>query len=458
MSILDAARALFVRAPSPLLAAPVVPPLPIPETGEDYAEASIPSLLSPAQVTFDVARSILLEHERGEFGLSAALARVATRNADVAGALNQRLLTLFGRDHCIEPATDTAAGERYARDLAQRFRTMVPRAAEADMLRDGVMLGASAGQLVWTFDEERGEQIPVLDPWPSEHLSYDEWDGHWYAATRAGRVRITPGDGRWVLHTPWSPRRPFFYGAIRNIAEWTLRDDNAAKAYSRFVELHGNGILKAYTPSGARGTPEYAAFIASLRNMGRSPVIPLPRSKDPDATYDVELETMAAEVSKVFTEMLRIAGGRVRLAILGQDLTSQNNKVGTNASSDTGMAVSALVSAADAASWAETLHAQVIRPWAQYRGRIDLAPGAYYETEEDDDAKAEADAAKVAAEALTGWRALLAPQGRDVDAVAAAERWGVPLLAPDAQAAGGRAARRLVLRTPGRRLGLPAAA
>lgn len=457
MSLLDDVRSLFVRA-SPILAAPVVPPAPIPETGEDWAEASPPSILSPALVSFDVARTILLEHERGEFGLSAALARVATRNADVAGALNQRLLTLFGREHCIEAAADTATAERYARDLAARFRTMVPRAAEADMLRDGVMLGASAGQLGWTFDEALGEHLPVLDPWPSEHLSYDEWDGHWYAATRAGRVRITPGDGRWVLHTPWSPRRPFFYGAIRNIAEWTLRDDNAAKAYSRFVELHGNGILKAYAPSSARGTPEYNTFMAGLRNMGRSPVVQLPQSKDPEANYDLELETMAAEVSKVFTEMLRIAGGRVRLAILGQDLTSQNNKVGTNASSDTGMAVSALVSAADAASWAETLHAQVIRPWAQYRGRIDLAPGAYYETEEDDDAKAEADAAKVAAEALTGWRALLAPQGRDVDAVAAAERWGVPLLAPDAQAAQGRAARRLVLRTPGRRQGLPAAA
>lgn len=450
MSILDAVRSFFVRG-SPLLGAAIVPPLPIPETGEDFAEAGVPSLLSPAQVSFDVARQILHEHERGEFGLSAALARVATRNADVAGALNQRLLTLFGRDHCIEAATDTAAGERYARDLAARFRTMVPAAAEADMIRDGVMLGASAGQLVWTYDESRGELLPVLDPWPSEHLSYDEWDGHWYAMTRAARVKITPGDGRWVLHTPWSPRRPYFYGAIRNIAEWVLRDDNAAKAYSRFVELHGNGILKAYTPSGARGSPEYNAFISSLRNMGRSPVVPLPRSKDPDAGYDLELETMAAEVSKVFTEMLRIAGGRVRLAILGQDLTSQNNKVGTNASSDTGMAVSALVSAADAAAWAETLHAQVIRPWAQYRGRIDLAPAAYYDTEDDGDAKVEAEAAKTAAEALTGWRALLAAQGRDVDAVAAAERWGVPLLAPDAQNATGRAPSRLVIRSAGRR-------
>ena len=89
-----------------------------------------------------------------------------------------------------------------ARDLAQRFRTMVPRAAEADMIRDGVMLGASAGQLAWYFDEARGEQVPVLEPWPSEHLSFDEWDGHWYAMSRAARVRITPGDGRWVLHTP----------------------------------------------------------------------------------------------------------------------------------------------------------------------------------------------------------------------------------------------------------------
>lgn len=434
-----------------------VPPAPLPGGGS-HAEALPSAVLTPTALTFAAVREMLYGHELGRFTLSAALARLALRDPDLAGAMNQRLLALVGADHCIEAATNTGPAERYARDLATDFRTMVTRGTELDIVRDGVMLGAGCGQAVWWWREGTQDYLPVLEPWPMDSVERDIYTGVWYALTRQGqRIPITPGDGRWLLYTPWSDREPYFYGAVRQFAEWFLRAANAAKDYGRYIELSGQGILKAKLPSGSRGSPERANFINSLRGLGRNAVVPLPQGPKPEESYDLELEAISADLHKIFVEMLRIAGGKLRLSILGQDLTSQNAKVGTNASSETGMKVNGRVSRADSATWRDCLQSQFIVPWAAYRGRPELAPSAYYDLEDDDDAQGEAAAANVAADALTKWQKLLVDggTGRVVDVLAAAERWGVPTVA--APADGARAAvRRLVLRARGN--GLRAAA
>lgn len=439
----------FVRM-SPTGGRPETPPAPVKETGETHVITYPPNTLNPQMLTFAAARAILEEHEHGRFNLSAALSRTVLRDPDLAAALNRRLLALVGAPHCIEAATDTGPGERYARDLATRFRMMVPRAAELDIVRDAILLGQGIGQLVWWFHESSGEFIPVLEPWPMDHAEHDPYTDTWYVQSQRGRIVITPGDGRWVLYAPWSPRSPYYYGAVRQVTEWYLRASNASRDYGRFIELSGQGILKAKIPSGSRGTPERSNFINSLRSLGRNAVVPLPQGEKAHDSYDVELEALASDMHKVFVEMLRVCSGKLRLVILGEDLSSQNNKVGTNASSETGMRVSRAIVAADAETWAECLRAQVLLPWAIYKGRAELAPFAYYDLEEKGDAKGEADAANVAADALKKWGELVAAAqvGRVVDVVAAAERWGIPLIeAPQPDTARSKV-RRLVLRAP----------
>lgn len=424
---------------------------PVPETGEQRVIAYPPNTLNPQSLTFQAARAILEEHEQGRFGLSAALARTVLRDPDLTAALNRRLLALVGSAHCIEAATATGAGERYARDLAVQFRTMVPRAAELDIVRDAILMGQGLGQLVWWFHEATGAIVPILEPWPLDYAEHDPYTDTWYVTAQSGRIQITPGDGRWVLYAPWSTRTPYYYGAIRQIAEWYLRASNASRDYGRFIELSGQGIIKAKTPSGARKSPEYSAFINSLRNLGRNAVVPLPQGKEAHESYDLEIEALAADLHKVFVEMLRVSSGKLRLVILSEDLSSQNNKVGTNASSETGLRVARVISAADAETWGDCLRSQVLVPWAAYKGRDELAPFAYYDLEDDGDAKGEAEAANTAAEALGKWQSLLAAAkvDRTVDVLAAAERWGVPLLETPAPESRARArTRRLVLRAP----------
>ena len=415
MTILDdILRALGLAAQTP---PPAVDGAPIPAT---------PTHQEPlTSVTVAALRAMLDEHDRGIFARSALLADLCRRDADVAGALTQRVLAFEGLCVEVEPAPETptdadlAAAVEYdtARDA------IVPQAAITDMAVDAVLLGFAVGQLVPTWDDATQRLTRRLEPWPAASVEHDSTTGVWYALTQdRGRIPITPGDGLWVLYAPRGHRAPWLWGALRAVAEWVVRGSDAASDASRRAEVHGNAVWKAKIPSGARQTTDGRAFATSLRTMGRNAVIPCPQSTTPEMSYDVELIEAAADAHAIFEWLLRCGGGRIRLAILGQDLTSQNNTVGTNASSETGLTTLDRVVKADGQAWGACETAQIAAPRARYLGtppvRVCLEP------EERDDRTSEATAQKAVADAAAAWRAL----GVAVDVAAMAQRARVPVL------------------------------
>lgn len=222
-----------------------------------------------------------------------------------------------------------------------------------------------------------------------------------------------------VLFAPRSARAPWMWGAIRPCAEWWLSNSNVANDGRRRSETTGQGIWKAKLPGGAREGVDGKKFISALRNIGRSAVVPVPQGADASTSYDVELIEAKADAYKIFEWLKRTGGGAIRLALLGQDLTSQNNLVGTNASSETGADTLRAVVAAQARGWGECVTAQVSAPRARYLGTP--APRVRVHIEGEDRRKADAEAQTAAAAAVTAWRAL----GIEVDAERAADAAGV---------------------------------
>ena len=147
--------------------------------------------------------------------------------------------------------------------------------------------------------------------------------------------------------------------------------------------------------------------------------IPAPQGATPESSYDFELIEAKADAFKIFEWLKRAGGGAIRLAILGQDLTSQNNLVGTNASSSTGEGVTRAVVEAQARGLSDAFTQQVAAPRARYLGepltrvRIDAEPEA--------DRKASAEASKAVAEAIAAWAAV----GVTVDRLAHATAAGM---------------------------------
>lgn len=395
---------------------------PTPATG---APPATPTDLEPmAATTVAALRATLDEHDRGVFLRSGLLAQLITRDADLFGALLQRLLRLQSHPLVVTAASEDTRAVAHADRLRSRWRKAVSLAAEHDLAASLVLLGFGVGQLLWSWDDELRELVPTLDPWPSECVEYDRHDRQWYVSTRdQGRLAITPGDGQWVLLASRSVHRPHLWGAIRPTAEWYLRGSHNANDASRRAEVAGTPVWAAYLPAGARQTPDGKAFVRSLRTMGRNAAIPLPRGANDASSYDVKLLEAQVDAFKIFEWLQRCGGGKIRLAILGQDLTSQNNLVGTNASSDNGESITATVVEADARSVSATYANQIAAPWTRYRvGDVKLTPGVAIDAEPEEDREADARAMSATAEAAAKWRDL----GVEVDLDALAAKARVP--------------------------------
>lgn len=419
--------------------------------------ATMPSLVSPAlavaadprgwpaipatetaisTATVAQVRAWLAEHDTGAFTQSAALCDLMLRDADLVGALTQRLFALQGLPLVGEPADGDGRGKRkepsararrLCDDLLEAWPRMVSRQVQHDMVSSAVMLGYGVAQIVPDGTDRRGYLRTRLASWPSSCVEHRDWERRWYVHTRTGPLAITPGDGRWVVYTPRSERAPWMWGAIRCTATWYLRSEQTSNDAARFSEVHGIPVWAARMPSGARESVDGRAFLSAMRGMGRNAVVPLPRGSTLEQSYDLELIEAQSRAWEVFDFLLRVGAGKMRLAILGQDLTSQNAKVGTNASSETGREITQSVVEADAETLADCLREQMIVPWAAAQGRADLAPYVYHDAKPKPDRKAEAETLDTAAKGIAGWRAALEGTGQTVDALELAARFGVPL-------------------------------
>lgn len=397
---------------------------PTPGTG---ALPATPSEQEPLTTTTVAAlRAMLDEHDRGTFTRSGLLADLLRRDADVYGALQQRLTALGAHPVCFDAADETAAALAARDALALDWPRICSPGAQADLALDEAMMGWALAQVVWRFDDGSRVLRQTVEPWPSYAVEHDRTLRQWYVQTLYGRQPITPGDGQWMLVAPRSARAPWLWGAIRPAAEWYLSNSFAASDARRRSETTGQGIWKVKVPSGARESSEGKGFLRSFRNLGRAAAIPAPQGATPESSYDFELVEAKADAYQIFEWLKTTGGGAIRLAILGQDLTSQNNKVGTNASSSTGADVTRAVVEAQARGLSDAFTQQVAAPRARYLGepltrvRIDAEPEA--------DRKASAEAQSAEAKAVSDWRAL----GLDVDESAHAAKAGMTLRAPKA--------------------------
>lgn len=252
--------------------------------------------------------------------------------------------------------------------------------------------------------------------------------------TTRGVVDITPNDGRWVIYQPFSAYRSYMYGAVRCLPEWFLAAQYARRDANRFSEVHGMGVWVPMLPANWQKTEEGKAFVDSFLNIGSEPVIPAPRGATPESSYDLKLIEAQSNAWQVFEFLLKLSAQKIRLCILGQDMTSSEGTSGSYAKSRVGYNVLMSIVASDAETLGEDLREQLLKPFAWYlTGQSDTAPKASWDYDPPEDAKAVAEALNAAADALSKWDASLQGSDEIVDKVAMARRFGVLLMPAPAQ-------------------------
>lgn len=96
--------------------------------------------------------------------------------------------------------------------LERDWWAILPEDTQGEILRWASVLGVAVVHVEeWAADPETGRLLPVLDVWHPRALKLDRETGAWRVRTKDNEagVVIEPGDGEWLLFTPYGRKRPW---------------------------------------------------------------------------------------------------------------------------------------------------------------------------------------------------------------------------------------------------------
>jgi phage gp29-like protein len=377
----------------------------------------------PADRVYRV-ESALRSLEGGIFRDAAIMCDGMLRDDRVAGCLQTRVNGVLGLDLEMCPAIeDDASSQLVADDANDAFTRMYPTAALSELLRWGLLLGVGVGELVWDTSEEGWE--PTLKVWHPQFLRWDITERAYKLQTDEGaEIVIEPGDGKWVIFTPYGYEYGWLRGLVRSLArpwlirQWTYRD------WARYSEVHGLPIRKAIIPASASGQ-EKSLYINQLAaiSLGSESTIRLPRDEQ-DKGYDLQLLEATANTYLGFEKLLEKCETSIAVNILGQNLSTEVQG-GSFAAAKTHADVRADLMRFDALALGDALRDQSLKFWALYNhGDTEAAPYIHWMTDPPEDESEAAKALDTLADALVKFKAAGAP----VDMRELLEAAGVPML------------------------------
>ncbi len=335
----------------------------------------------------------------------------------IQGCLQEvRVRGLLGLDLTFEPGLGRGRGKavRFL-EAEEDWDVAFPDYALCEMFTWGILLGVGPAWNDWqklprTSGGDR--QIPILQNWHAQHLRVDVTTGKWYARQADGSEReVVPGDGTWVLHTPYGMNRPWARGSWRALSRWFLLKLYAQADWARYSERHGMGLFAGVAPAGSN-PKDRDALAADLAAMARDSEIVLPPG------YDVKLVESIANTWTTFKAQIDMANLAIAINLLGQNLSTEVQSGSYAAAKALGSVKNSILKA-DAWSGATTLHDQSLVFWAEYNfdreNARKLAPWPIWGTDLPEDKAAKATTLNTAAQALTSWQTALEKSGAPIE-------------------------------------------
>lgn len=413
--------------PVPSITGPVVQGAPNPRPPTRTAR-QIPTQSSWVGWDASMVRDAIEAHELGVFQRSAPLVDWMGRDERITSTLGTRVRAVQGLPFRLEPNPDSERPD-FARMLAKEasklWKTIAPRATQADVRRSNALHGFTVGQILW--DTAGGRWTPQIELWDARHLSW-RWDlGCYQATTLDGIELIHPGDGQWVVFSPNGLYRGWMHGSMRRLAILALLRQYALRDWGRASELYGMGVRLGYLPTEADPDDE-ERFLQQLVNLGAESVLLLAKGEDPQQDFDFDIKALSgAFTGEVFERLGQRCDLGITLELLGQQLTTEANG-GSLALGTIQDKVRLDYLEADAVGDSEDWGGQVLYPWAVYNfaAEPEDVPIPVWDTEPPENKDVASKVLVQVGQALTTL-ANLPEVGPAVDLLALCERFDLPL-------------------------------
>lgn len=375
----------------------------------------------PINVTRWVQRDIeaaTLRAQSGDMSTIGQLHRAMWRDGTIKGVSGTRtggLIRLPKKFRGTPHAVKTLGGQG---NEATLFDTIFPPAELAMFMWDGINCGFALAQFV-QGEEDRYPVFVRLDP---EFLVYRWAEDRWYYRTLEGLLPITPGDGRWILHTPEGRYEPWNRGAWRALARSFISKEHAILYRENYGSKLANPARVAVMPQGANEAQKQSWF-SKVMGWGVNTVFGAPPG------YDVKIVESNGQGYEVFKDIIDHADRDSIIGIAGQVVTTDGGTGFSN--QDIHKSIRADIIQGDGNAICSTLNSQAL-PAVVY----DVCGPAEtccveWDTTPPADVKAAADSLSACADAIDRLDVVLKPRGLTLDVGGLCARFSVPLLSPE---------------------------
>lgn len=360
--------------------------------------------------------------DSGNITAAADLVDAMMADDRLLGVMNKLVLGLLGLDLSFEASRGRRKPVK-ALDVGEDWWSLFPESEIGDVAKWGFLLGVGIGRIApWTErDDGSGRVVGRLVPWHPRNLRQDQKTKQWYARVEGGKeVPVNPGDGEWVLFTPYGEKRPWAKGLWRGLSRWWLLKQYAIADWGKYSERHGQGTWVAEPHVGASpGKEDRKQLAADLQGMGRNAGVAMPPG------YNLKLAESVANTYQTFKAQSDAANAGYAISVLGNNLTTEVTG-GSFAATDVHKVVEAARLRFAGESISTFTHDQVLTWWAEFNyGNRALAPWPQWATDPPEDLKSSADLFVAFGAALDGFAKFKIP----VDVAALCERFRIPLLA-----------------------------
>lgn len=289
----------------------------------------------------------------------------------IGGVLQQLSLALLGLPLGFSNSLRETSEARVVRS-AEAYADWWDMTSEpdlADLFEWGITAGVGLAELVYPPAVNAAKRIaPRIKVWHPRWLRWDNEAQSWLLQTRENtELAIAPGDGKWLLFTPFGRNRPWTRGLWRRLATSWLLKTFAKTDWARHSEMHGLPLRVGTTPESSTEA-EREEYADELDELGRDTSIVLPPG------YALEFKEAVARTWEMFPKQIESADLAIAIAVLGQNLTTEVQG-GSLAASEVHRVVKGELLRFYAESFSTCLHDQLLEPWAELNfGSRDVAP------------------------------------------------------------------------------------
>lgn len=356
--------------------------------------------------------------DTGDLAMAARLMASARRDGVLAGVLSTRTGGLVRLPKRFRGSPEIIAALEVGHDsIRSVFDEIYPPSELAALAADGELLGVGVGEHV----PVDGRDYPVFVRLNPEFLQYRWSENRWFYRSIAGMLPITPGDGRWVLHTPGGRSAPWQNGLWKCVGRAFIRKEHAAMHKDNWEAKLANPARVAYAPQGSSEEQKQSWFRAVMA-WGVNTVFGLTPG------YEVKLLESNGRGWDAFDKTISAQNSEMIIAVAGQTVTVDGGAGFSN--SDIHKSIRADLIKATADALAYTINTQGIPPFVVERFGIealDHTAVVEWDVTPSKDRAAEAQSLATTAQAITQLTEALKQHGRELDIDALCARFGVPV-------------------------------